>query len=100
MTNKKSNYNVVLESETALSVYNRLSVEIMKAVNFFNYNNRDAELNDIYLCGGGTEVEALVKTIAEETKLNVYTASKLTGRQLGLDRPNLFLKCCGLVIGG
>lgn len=97
---KKSNYNVVLESETARNVYNRLAVEIMKAVNFFNYNNRDAELNDIYLCGGGAEVDVLFKTIAEETKLNVYTASRLTGRQLGLDRPNLFLKSCGLVIGG
>lgn len=97
---KKSNYNVVLESDLALGVYNRLAVEIMKAVNFFNYNNREAELNDIYICGGGAEVDILVRTIAEETKLNVYPASKLTSRILGLDKPDIFLKSCGLVIGG
>ena len=97
---KKSNYNVVLESDLALVVYNRLTVEIMKAVNFFNYNNREAELNDIYICGGGAEVDILVRTIAEETKLNVYPASKLTSRILGLDKPDIFLKSCGLVIGG
>ncbi len=97
---KKSNYNVVLESDLALGVYNRLTVEIMKAVNFFNYNNREAELNDIYICGGGAEVDILVRTIAEETKLNVYPASKLTSRILGLDKPDIFLKSCGLVIGG
>ena len=72
----------------------------MKAVNFFNYNNREAELNDIYICGGGAEVDVLVRTIAEETKLNVYPASKLTSRILGLDKPDIFLKSCGLVIGG
>lgn len=97
---KKSNYNVVLESNLALSVYNRLAVEIMKAVNFFNYNNREAELNDIYICGGGAEVDILVRTIAEETKLNIYPASKLTGGITRLDKPELFLKSGGLVIGG
>lgn len=97
---KKSNYNAVLESEMALSVYNRLAVEIMKAVNFFNYNNRDAELKDLYICGGGAQIDILVRTIAEETKLNIYPASKLTLRSPGLDRPDIFLKSSGLVIGG
>ncbi len=97
---KKSNYNVVLQSDMALNVYNRLAVEIMKAVNFFNYNNREAELNDIYLCGGGAEVDILVKTISEQTNLNMHQASELTGGNLGLERPEIFLKSCGLVIGG
>lgn len=97
---KKSNYNAVLESEMALSVYNRLAVEIMKAVNFFNYNNRDAELKDLYICGGGAQIDILVRTVAEETKLNIYPASKLTLRSPGLDRPDIFLKSSGLVIGG
>ncbi len=97
---KKSNYNVVLQSDMALNVYNRLAVEIMKAVNFFNYNNREAELNDIYLCGGGAAVDMLVNTVSEQTSLNVHPASELTGGNLGLERPEIFLRGCGLVIGG
>lgn len=97
---KKSNYNNVLESDLAKGVYGRLAVEIMKAVNFFNYNNREAELSNIYVCGGGGGVDTLVRTIDESTPFNVYQASQLTGGISGLADPEIFLKSCGLVIGG
>ena len=48
----RSDYNGVLEADYAREAYSRLAVEIMKAVNFYNYNNRDRELHDLYICGG------------------------------------------------
>lgn len=37
----RQNYNHVLESEQARELYGRIAVEVVKAVNFFNYNNRE-----------------------------------------------------------
>ncbi len=97
---KKNNYNAVLENDLAKHMYGRLAVEIMKAVNFFNYNNREAELSKIYVCGGGSKVDTLVRTIDENTPFNVYRAAQLTDGIPGLASPEIFLKSCGLVIGG
>lgn len=59
---KNSDYNGVLESDYAQELYARLAGEIVRAVNFYNYNNRDRELKELYLCGGGAGIAALRET--------------------------------------
>ena len=49
----RADYNGVLEADYTREAHSRLAVEIMKAVNFYNYNNRDRESHDLYICGGG-----------------------------------------------
>ena len=95
---KESNYNHVLTEGDALALYNRLAVEMTKAVNFFNYNNREAELQDIYLCGGGAQIKPLVNVIEEVTHMRVHAAEELMPKQTG-SNPNLFLRGYGLAIG-
>lgn len=74
---KHSNYNDVLNSDYAHEIYARMAGEIVRAVNFYNYNNRDRELRDLYLCGGGAGIEPLCTTIAETTRLNIHPAAEL-----------------------
>lgn len=68
----RSDYNGVLEADYAREAYSRLAVEIMKAVNFYNYNNRDRELHDLYICGGGGGIEPMLRTIVETTRLTLH----------------------------
>lgn len=56
-------------------------VETVRAVNFYNYNNRDRELKELYLCGGGAGIAALRETIAETTRLEVHPATDLLPEQ-------------------
>lgn len=95
---KESNYNHVLTEGDALTLYNHLAIEMTKAVNFFNYNNREAELQDIYLCGGGAQIEPLVNMIGEETHMRLHAAEELMPKQKD-SQQNLFLRGYGLAIG-
>lgn len=51
-THLMTDYQDVLSEDSSRELYNRMAVEIMKAVNFYNYNNREQSLREIYLCGG------------------------------------------------
>jgi len=72
-----SNVDDVLNGDKCKDFYNALAVEILKASNFYNYNNRDYELKEVYLIGGGAAIEPLVSTIHEVANLNVHDASEL-----------------------
>ena len=54
-----SDYNDVLSEDVSAELFNRMAIEIMKAVNFYNYNNRERSLRRIYLCGGGVAVDQI-----------------------------------------
>ena len=77
-TYKENNYNHVLTEGDALAF--------------------DAELKDIYLCGGGAEIEPLVNIIRDTTHMEVHPAQELMPKKNDM-RANLFLQGYGLAIG-
>lgn len=94
------NYNDVLSSDYAQSFYARIAVEVMKAVNFFNYNNRQQELADLCLCSGGCNIGPLRQALAETTHLHLHTAQELLGDDVALDEPWMYLRAIGGVDEG
>lgn len=54
-----------------------LAVEIMKAVNFFNYNHREATLQEVYLWGNGAEDAALCAAVSASLELEPQPIEKL-----------------------
>lgn len=73
---KKGEKEVVC-SDRAFDFYTRLAGDIVRAVNFYNYSNRERELSEIYLCGGGAGIVQLCNTIKETTRLGVLSAEEL-----------------------
>ena len=90
------NFNGVLENPACMEVYNRLGVEILKSVNFFNFNNREIDITDIYLCGGGASVKPLREEIAKVTGVNVHTMDETMSAEYRTEQPSLFF----LVVSG
>lgn len=78
---RRQNYNGVLETDYARDIYARIAVEVVKAVNFYNYNNRDRELTDVYFCGGDNIVP-LLRAMDENTKLRVRPAEELLTEEM------------------
>ena len=98
---KESNYNGVLESDYAREFYNRLAVEVMKAVNFYHYNNRERQLTELYLCGGGCAIAPLRESIAELTKLPTFSGEALLPESARpKEAPWLYLRAIGGVSDG
>ena len=90
------NFNGILESSDCREVYNRLGVEILKSVNFFNFNNRDIDISDIILVGGGGAVAPLREEIANVTGANVITVDHLMSKEYASSQPEVFFLsvCC------
>lgn len=68
---KLSNFNNCLDMEVCKAVYRNIAVEIMRAINFYDYNNPGSKLEMAYLCGGGTRNRQFLKQIKEYVKLEL-----------------------------
>lgn len=55
----------VLESEALANVYNVIAVEIMRAINYYTYENQNNTLEKLYVYGGGSHIRSLVASIAD-----------------------------------
>ncbi len=96
---RKSNFNGVLGSDYAKELYGRLAVEVVKAVNFYNYNNRDRELQNVCFCGGDGSLDALVAAVGERTSLKLDPAEELLQGIAAPEEPWLYLCAIGGVCG-
>ena len=65
---KYANYEDVQNAPICRELYGKIGVEIMRALNFYRYNNPDSALEDVYLCGGLTNVAPLTETIRSTLK--------------------------------
>ncbi len=92
---KEANLDNILNSEAVQDTYDRIAIEVMKALNFYRFNNRESALQDIYFCGGGSEVEPLIKAITERIDLSAHDLSEL----LPGDVSNLPYRRCAGAIG-
>lgn len=88
-----SDFESALSQESSQELYNRMAVEIMKAVNFYNYNNREQSLSSVYLCGGGAAVQPLCDTIRRVTGLELKDIGTLIPGTI--ETPWLFARAAG-----
>lgn len=75
---KMSNHRDCLSLDACKTIYEQIAVEIMRAVNYYSYDSPDAPLDTLYLCGGGANIEPLVREIgAQNPDLHIVGAQAL-----------------------
>ena len=74
---KESNHQGAQEQEVAQSVYLAIATEVRKAVNFYGFSNRESNLQDVWLCGGGVNIPAFRRAVAEATNLQLHPIQEL-----------------------
>ena len=72
-----TNYEGCQSHEACVNIYNNLSVELMRALNFYRFSNPDSEINDIWLCGGGAVIPPLQDALKETLDMRIHQASEL-----------------------
>lgn len=60
-----------------IDLYNSMALEVLKAVNFYNYNNRDQQLEHIHCCGGGSRLEPLMEAMRNMLPVSVENMDEL-----------------------
>lgn len=64
-TYKVSNYRECQECEGAKKIYESIAADLRKAVNFYGFSNRESNLKDVFICGGGANIAPLVKAVGD-----------------------------------
>ena len=75
-----------------------MAAEITKAVNFYNYNNREKTLERVYLCGGGAAIPQIHDAIRQLTDLEVTPISALLPEGVTPDTPYLYPRAIGCAL--
>ena len=52
-------------------------VEIFRSINFYNYNNPNSELKDVYFCGGLAKVTPLMEMIRSTLEVRCHSIAEL-----------------------
>ena len=72
-----TNYEECQTMERCLSAYDNISVELMRALNFYRFSNPDSHLEACWLCGGGAEIAPLCESIRTTLDIEVRLADEL-----------------------
>lgn len=91
-----TNHDNCQEKEFCRNAFNNIAVELMRAINFYRFNNPDSQLNDIWICGGGAEIESLRTAIAETLDMNLHNASELVPNGEGFDECHTLIQAVGI----
>lgn len=68
-TYRQTNYENVLSSQQCEVIYEQIGLEVLKAINFYRYENPDNKLEFVTFSGSGAAIKELTKDIAKTCSL-------------------------------
>lgn len=73
-----TNYDDCQSKEVCENAYRSIAVELIRALNFYRFSNPDSQLSNVWFCGGGSQIQALKRAIAENADdLTFHNANEL-----------------------
>lgn len=79
------NTNNVMDSESIRDLCGDIAVDVMRAMNYYNYEKRDNTLENIYVCGGGALIPQLIEELSENVPLQIVPLSDLATEDVDPD---------------
>lgn len=95
---KHADYEGALSAENCQSFYAKLAIDLMQALNFYNYNNPENTLRDIYFCGGGAQIAPLREAICERISLKTHDIAELMPTAETQEPASLFPAAYGVTL--
>lgn len=97
-----TNHGDCVNSEICQDAFSQISVELMRALNFYQFSNPDSRLEDIYICGGGASIESMRESLKENLDVTIHDASELMDGLGGgrvSEAPSLWMLAAGTALG-
>lgn len=91
-----SNYENCQYSEYCMSAYDNITMELVRALNFYRFSNPDSNLEDVYLAGGGMQNDSLREVIRQSLDLNVHHARELLPPSMSREGISSFVQAIGI----
>lgn len=93
-----SNFEECQTQDFCRAAYDNISVELMRALNFYRFSNPDSQINTVWLCGGGAEIPALRESIASTLGIETRTADELLPAGESLANGFDFVQAVGITL--
>jgi type IV pilus assembly protein PilM len=93
-----SNYEDCQSKEYCVNAYGTITVELMRALNFYRFSNPDSHLEDIWICGGGACIAPLQQSIAETLDLHIHSAGELIPGGAAVEQDYVLLQAIGIAM--
>lgn len=93
-----SNYENCQSKDYCMNAYGSITVELMRALNFYRFSNPDSRLEDIWICGGGACIRPLQESISETLDLRIHTAGELLPGSTAVDEDYALLQAIGIAM--
>lgn len=92
-----TNFENCLEREECLETYQNISVELMRALNFYRFSNPNSALSDMWVCGGG-EIMPLVNSIRDMLDLELHPGEELVPNGGAIPACSAFVQAIGIAM--
>lgn len=66
---KYTNFEGVLDVPECQSICDKFALEVNKVINFYNFNNPDKDIEQMYFLGGGAQIPQLTRVIADAVSI-------------------------------
>ncbi len=93
-----SNYEECQSKEYCMNAYGTITVELMRALNFYRFSNPDSRLEDIWICGGGACIQPLRQSIQETLDMKIHTAGELIPGDREIEQDYSLIQAIGIAI--
>ena len=96
-----ANHEDCIYSEVCQDAFSQISVELMRALNFYQFSNPDSRLEDIYICGGGASIATMRQSLEENLDVKIHEAGELLERMNGSgdEASSLWMLAAGTALG-
>lgn len=81
LTYLESNHDDVLASQECKDVYTKIAVEVMRAINYYTYENQSNTLKNLYYDGYGAWIQPFVQEVANAVALSLIPLSSFDESQ-------------------
>lgn len=72
-----SNKDDVENNEALITIYDNIAIEVMRALNYYTYENQNNTLETLYYCGSGSSLEPFLHEIRQNISLRLAPISEL-----------------------
>lgn len=96
-----ANHEDCIHSEVCQDAFSQISVELMRALNFYQFSNPESRLEDIYICGGGASIATMRQSLEKNLDVKIHEAGELLERMNGSgdEASSLWMLAAGTALG-
>ena len=88
-----TNHEDCVHSEACQDAFSQISVEIMRALNFYQFSNPGSQLEDIWVCGSSAATESMKERLRENVDVNIRDAVEILEDMQGNGKTDLNSVC-------